>query len=189
MESHEALERFEKVVQGHDESHGEGGKLARTAAIVVAVLAAFLAVATYLGNQATTKIITDETKGADTQAQLDANDVKTIVASANAVLLRVVGTGNPKETTAVAKAEDLESHVQTELKPKDQRLSGKIAADQADRSRAEQRHKRYAVSEVGLQVAIVLAGISILVRRAWLLACGGLLGAAGVAFLIAGLAH
>lgn len=189
MESHEALERFEKVVEGHEESHGEGGNLARAAAIVVAVLAAFLAGATYLGNQATTKVITDETKGADTQAQFDANDIKTIVASANAVLLRVVGTGNPKEATAVAKAEELESRVQTELKPTDQRLSAKIDANEADRSRAEQRHKLYAVSEVALQVAIVLAGISILVRREWLLACGGLLGVAGVAFLIAGIAY
>ena len=64
MESHEALERLEKVVQGNEEAHGEGGKLARTAAIVAAVLAAFLAIATYLGGQATTKVITDETKGA-----------------------------------------------------------------------------------------------------------------------------
>ncbi|MGN6168786.1 MAG: DUF4337 family protein [Solirubrobacteraceae bacterium] len=189
MESHEALERFEKVVQGHEESGGEGGKLARAAAIVVAVLAAFLAVATYLGNQATTKVITDETKGADTQAKLQANDVKTIVAGSNAVLLRVVGIGNPKEATAVAKAEELESRVQTDLKPTDERLSAKIDADEADRSRAESRHKLYAVSEVGLQVAIVLAGISILVRREWLLACGVVLGAAGAGFLIGGLAY
>jgi hypothetical protein len=189
MESHEALERFEKVVRGHEESRGEGGKLARAAAIVVAVLAAFLAVATYLGNQATTKVITDETRGADTQAQLEANDIKTIVAGANSVLLRVVGTGNPKESAAVAKAQEFEGRVQAELKPTDQRLSARVGADQADRSRAEQRHKLYAVSEVGLQVAIVLAGISILVRRQWLLACGGLLGAAGVGFLIAGLAY
>ena len=105
------------------------------------------------------------------------------------MLLRVVGTGNPKEATAVAKAQELESRVQTELKPTDRRLSSRVVADQADRSRAEQRHKLYAVSEVGLQVAIVLAGISILVRREWLLVCGVLLGAAGAGFLIAGLAY
>ncbi len=189
MESHEALERFEKVVEGHEKSGGEGDKLARAAAAVVAVLAAFLAIATYLGNQATTGVITDETRGADTQAQFDANDIKTIVASSDAVLLRVVGTDNPKEATAVAKAEELESRAQAELNPADQRLAAKVATDEADRGRAEQRHKRYAVSEVALQVAIVLAGISILARKQWLLAGGGLLGAAGVGFLIAGLAY
>jgi Domain of unknown function (DUF4337) len=189
MESHEALERFEKVVEAHEESGGEGGRLVRAAAVAVAVLAAFLAISTYLGNQATTRLITAETKGADTQAQLDANDVKTTVASANAVLLRVVGTGNPKEATAVAKAEELESRVQAEFKPTDRRLSSKIGADQADRNGAEQRHKLYAVSEVGLQVAIVLASVSILVRREWLLRCGVLLGVAGAGFLLAGLAY
>ena len=189
MEAHEALERFEKVVEGHEESDGGGGKLARTAAAVVAVLAAFLAIATYLGNQATTGVITDETKSADTQAQFDANDIKTIVANSDAVLLRVVGTGNPKEAAAVAKAEELESRVQKELTPADRRLSAKITTDESNRSRAEQRHKRFAVSEIALQVAIVLAGISILARRKWLLACGVLLGAVGVAFLIAGLAY
>jgi hypothetical protein len=45
------------------------------------------------------------------------------------------------------------------------------------------------VSEVAVQVAIVLAGISILARRKWLLASGVVLGAAGVGFLIAGLAY
>ncbi|HUA48930.1 MAG TPA: DUF4337 family protein [Solirubrobacteraceae bacterium] len=189
MEAHEALERFEKVVESQEESDGKEGKLARAAAVVVAVLAAFLAIATYLGNQATTGVITDETKSADTQAQFDANDIKTIIASSDAVLLRVVGTGNPKEATAVAKAEELESRVQHELTPTEQRLSAKITTDETDRTQAEQRHKRYAVSEVALQVAIVLAGISILARRYWLLWCGVLLGAGGVAFLIAGLAY
>ncbi len=189
MEAHEALERFEKVVEGHEESDGGGGKLARTAAAVVAVLAAFLAIATYLGNQATTGLITDETKSADTQAQFDANDIKTIVAGSDAVLLRVVGTGNSKDAAAAAKAEELESRVQKEFDPTDRRLSAKITTDESNRSRAEQRHKRYAVSEIALQVAIVLAGISILARRKWLLGCGVLLGAVGVAFLIAGLAY
>lgn len=189
MEAHEALEQFEKVVEGHEESDREGGKLARAAAVVVAVLAAFLAIATYLGNQATTGVITNETKSADTQAKFEANDIKTIVASSDAVLLRVVGTGNPKEATAVAKAEEHERRVQSEFTPTAQQLSAQIVTDETDRNRAEQRHKRYAVSEVALQVAIVLAGISILARRKWLLACGGLLGAAGVAFLIAGLGY
>ncbi len=189
MESHEALERFEKVVEGHEESHGEGGNLARNAALVVAVFAAFLAIATFLGNEAATEVVTGETKGADTQAQFDANDVKTIVASSDAVLLRVVGSGNPKEATAVAKAEELESRLQTELTPTDRRLSSEINADDTDRTRANHRHLLFALAEVGLQVGIVLAGISILARREWLLAGGAALGVAGIGFLIAGLVY
>ena len=88
---------------------------------MVALLAAFLAMATFLSNESVKQVITGETKAADTSAQLETNDVKTIIASADAVLLRVVGTGNPKEAVAAAKAEELESSVQSDLQPVDRR--------------------------------------------------------------------
>lgn len=189
MEAHEALEHFEKASEADHEARGPGADLARSAAIVVAVLAAFLAVATFLSNEAVKEVITGETKAADTSTQLEANDIKTIVANADAVLLRVVGTGNAKEATAAAKAEELEGRVQSELQPVDRSLRAKIAADSKDRSRADQRHLLYELAEVGIQVGIVLAGISILVRRRWLLTGGAALGAAGVVVLIAGLLY
>lgn len=189
MESHDALEHFEKVSEADEESAGPGGQLARSAAVVVAVLAAFLAIATFLSNESVKEVITGETKGSDTSAQLEANDVKTIIANADALLLRVVGTGNPKEAAAAAKAEELEKSVQSELQPADRRLEAKIVADMHERDRADQRHLLYELAEVGIQVGIVLAGISILVRRRWLLTGGAVLGAAGVVVLIAGLLY
>jgi hypothetical protein len=189
LEAHEALEHFEKVSEAEEEQARPAGELARSAAIVVAVLAAFLAVATFLSNEAVKEVITGETKAADTSAQLEANNVKTIIAGADSVLLRVVGAGNPKEATAAAKAEELEGSVQSELQPVDRTLTAKIAADAKDRSRADQRHLLYELAEVGIQVGIVLAGISILVRRRWMLTGGSLLGAAGVVVLIAGLLY
>lgn len=187
MEAHEALENFDKVSEADEVAAGSGGELARWAAIVVAVLAAFLAVATFLSNEAVKEVITGETRAADTNAQLEANNIKTIMASADAVLLRVVGTGSPKEATAAAKAEELEGSVQSELRPVDRRLTAAIAVDAKDRTGADQRHLLYELAEVGIQVGIVLAGISILVRRRWLLTGGAALGAAGVVVLIAGL--
>lgn len=189
MEAHEALEHFEKVSEADEEAGGPGGDLARSAAVVVAVLAAFLAIATFLANEAVKEVITGETKGADASAQLEANDVKTIIANSDAVLLRVVGTGSPKEATAAARAEELEATVQSELQPVDRRLTAKIAADAKERNTADQRHLLYELAEVGIQVGIVLAGISILVRRRWLLTGGTVLGAAGVVVLIAGFAY
>lgn len=189
MEAHEALEHFEKASEADEERAGPGGELARSAAVVVAVLAAFLAIATFLSNETVKQVITGETRAADTSAQLEANDVKTIIASADAVLLRVVGTGNSKEAVAAAKAEQLESRVQSEFEPVDRTLTAKIAADAKDRNREDQRHLLYELAEVGIQVGIVLAGISILVRRRWLLAGGATLGAAGVVVLIAGVLY
>jgi hypothetical protein len=189
LEAHDALEQFERVSEAGEESDASDGQLARTAAVVVAVLAAFLAIATFLSNEAVKEVITGETRSADTNAQLEANSVKTIIAGADAVLLRVVGSGNAKEAAAAGKAEELETAVQSELQPVDRRLSAKIRADEHTRGQAEHRHLLYELAEVGIQVGIVLAGISILVRRRWLLASGGVLGAAGVVVLIAGLLY
>jgi len=182
MEAHEAIQRVERMHGGIHDREG----LASAAAVVVAVLAAFLAIATFLSNEQVKDVITKETRGADLSAQLEVNDVKSTIAENDAVLLRAVGTGNP---TALAHAEKLEARTVTELAPRDARLQAEIAAGEADRASSDQKHLLYEVAEVGLQVGIVLAGISILVRRRWLLAGGGALGAAGIAVLIAGLAY
>lgn len=99
---------------------------------------------------------------------------------------------NPKEAAAVAKQGRGARRTGAIRIATDQRLSAKVIADDRDRNRADQRHLLYELAEVGLQVAIVLAGSSILVRRRWLLATGGALsvaGVAGVALMIAGLAY
>ena len=188
MEAHEALERFEKVA---DESGGPAPQeqLARNAAVLVAVLAAFLAVASFLSNTTVKDVITGETKADDTNATLEANDVKTLIASANSTVLRVVASGNPKAAVAVAKAQELETRIQTELVPRDTALRQKITADERQRSKADSRHLLYELAVVGLQIGIVLAGISILVRRRWLLGTGGLAGLAGAVLLFVGLAY
>jgi Domain of unknown function (DUF4337) len=154
----------------------------------VAVLAAILASAGFLANEAIKQVITGETRAADDSARLEANDVKTTIASANSVLLRVVANGNPREAQAAATAQALEARIQTELAPVQRRLAARIRADRSVRERAESRHVLYELAEVALEVAIVLAGISILARRRWLLAAGGLVGTLGVVLLAVGLA-
>lgn len=188
MEAHEAIERFEKVAEGQGgDSQSEG--IPVRAAVVVAVLAAFLAVATFLSNESVKEVITGETKSADTNATLETNDVKNLIASGDSTLLRVVGTGNPKEAVAVAKAQALETRIKAELVPIDAALRAKIASDDEQRNRADSQHLLYELSETALQIGIVLAGISILARRRWLLAGGGLVGLAGVVLLVAGLTY
>ena len=162
--------------------------MARHAALLVAVLAAILAASAFLANEAVKEVITGETKVADASARLEANDVKSTIAGANSILLRVVAAGNPKEAQAARTAEALETRIQTELAPVQRRLSAQIKEHQTQRERADKRHLVYELSEVGLQVGIVLAGISILARARWLLVGGGLLGTLGVVLLAVGLA-
>lgn len=77
MEAHHAPEHFDKASEADQETAGPRGSLARAAAVVVAVLTAFLAIATFLADEAVKEVITGETRGADTNAQLEANDIKT----------------------------------------------------------------------------------------------------------------
>ena len=189
MEAHEALGRFETVTEGHDLSHGPGGRLARDAAFLVALLAGLLAIATFLANEAIKEVIKGETRAADTDARLEANDVKTTIAGANSALLRVVGTSGPKQAAAAAKAEELESRIESEFKPIDRRLAAAVVADQHERDHADTQHLIYELAEVGFQIGIVLAGVSILTRRRWLLAGGGLAGVAGLVVLLVGVTY
>ena len=63
----------------------------RNAALVVAVMAAFLAIATFLSNEAVKHVITGETHRADASARLESNRVKIDVANGNSALLQVLG--------------------------------------------------------------------------------------------------
>src|SRR5258708_8235916 len=70
MEAHEAYERFEQTHHHADhKGNGEGVSFATQAALVVAILAAFLAVATFKANEAVKDAIQEQTKVSDTHFQ------------------------------------------------------------------------------------------------------------------------
>lgn len=188
MEAHEALRRHEHVAGAHDhldlELEPDGTRrLAQQAAVVVAIIAGFLAVATFLSNEAVKEVITEETQAAETSARLEANNTKTTIADSNAVLLRVIGADSTAQKQAVAKAEALEARITEELAPIDRELAAEIRANRAEGATAEDQHLFFELSQVGLQIGIVLAGIAILARRRWLLGGGIVVATVGVALL------
>src|SRR5438477_11693085 len=115
--AHDAFQRFERV------AHDSLDDLSRTAAIVVAALAVFLAVAMFLSSEAIKEAITGETKAADTSAVREANEIKTIVAESNAQILRVVAVGSPLARRANARARALDGRIVNELAPIDRKLA------------------------------------------------------------------
>src|SRR3954451_4656148 len=116
MEAHEALRRHEHV-SGGDNHLGDG--LARQAALVVAVIAAFLAVATFMANEAVKEAITGETKAADATARLEANETKLLITDGNATVLRVVDAGTPAQKAEAAKAQASQVRIKRQLVPID----------------------------------------------------------------------
>ncbi|HEV7398669.1 MAG TPA: DUF4337 family protein [Solirubrobacterales bacterium] len=187
MEAHRSYERFE---QGHHVATGGDGQPGphhgRNAAMVVAVMAAFLAIATFLSNEAVKEVVTGETRRADAAARLESNRVKIDVAEGNSVLLRVLGEGGEKSRAAVEAGEH-EARVADELAPADAHLAAEIDAHEHEVDHANTQHIDYELAEVGLQVGIVLASVSIIARRRWLLGAAGAVATAGVALLLVGL--
>jgi len=185
MEAHRSYERFE---QGHHVA--AGGELpnhAQMAAVAVAVIACFLAVATFLSNEALKEVITGETHGATAAARLETNRVKIDIAKGNASLLRVLGAGIPARSRAAAKARLHEKRVDDQLRPADHHLNEEIEAHRSEVDDANSQHLAYELAEVAFEVGIVLASISIIARRRWLLGAAGAAATAGIALLVVGL--
>lgn len=188
MEAHKSYERFE---QGHEIATGEpshlGPHYGRHAAMVVGLMAAFLAIAVFLSNEAVKEVITGETHRADASTRLESNRVKIDLAKGNAVLLRTLAAGDSQQRRAAVAAERHEARVVRDLAPADAHLSDEIHAHEDDADRANIQHVYYELGAVGLQVGIVLASVSIIARRRWLLGAGGAAATAGVVLLVVGL--
>jgi rRNA maturation endonuclease Nob1 len=188
VEAHRSYERFE---QGHHVAASGDGHAGphhgRNAALVVAVMAAFLAIATFLSNEAVKEVVTGETHRADAAARLESNRVKIDVAEGNSVLLRVLGEGGAKESRAAVEAGKHEARVVEELAPADAHLAAEVDAHEREVDHANTQHIDYELAEVGLQVGIVLASVSIIARRRWLLGVAGAAATAGVVLLLVGL--
>ncbi|HEY0390597.1 MAG TPA: DUF4337 family protein [Solirubrobacterales bacterium] len=188
MEAHRSYERFE---HGHRaaKSENEGGELryGRNAAMAVAVMAALLAVATFLSNEAVKEVVTGETRRADVAARLESNRVKIDLAEGNSVLLRVLAEGGVQEHRAAVEATRHEARVAGDLRPTDADLGAAIGARENEVDHANTQHVDYELSEVALEVGIVLASVSIIARRRWLLGAAGAAASAGVVLLLVGL--
>jgi len=188
VEAHRSYERFEQGHQIATAGEGDGGPHhGRNAAMIVAVMAAFLAFATFLANEAVKEVITDETHRANASALLESNRVKIDIAEGNVTTLRVLGAGGGQAQRAAVAADRHEARVAGQLRPADVSLSDQIQAHSQDTDHANTQHIDYELAEVGLQVGIVLASVSIIARRRWLLGAAGAVATAGVVLLLVGL--
>jgi hypothetical protein len=186
MEAHRSIERFES---GHRVGGGEldTPQFARQAALVVAILAAFLAIATFLSNESVKEVITGETNRADTSSRLESNRLKIDVASGNATMLKVLADGPRDEARAATAAIAHERRIEKELVPTDHALVEEIHHDEVHVDHYNEKHLLYELAEVGLEVGIVLSTVSIIAHRRWLLGGGMALGLVGTVLLVAGL--
>lgn len=184
MEAHRSIERFEA---GHRARGGlDTPHFARQAALVVAVMAALLALATFLSNEAVKEVITGETDRADTSSRLESNQLKIDVAGGDATMLRVLADGPHDEAAAALAAGAHEHRIDKELVPADHALTEEMHHEEEHVDHYNSKHLLYELAEVGLEVGIVLSTVSIIAHRRWLLGTGAAVGVVGAVLLVAG---
>jgi hypothetical protein len=190
MEAHEAFERFEHA--HHQAAHGDdsgGVGFATQAALVVAILAAFLAAATFKANEAVKDAIQEQTKVSDTHFQTQTQLGRQIELELNYAMLNAISLSTPP--AAARQLQSASSTLNTtanKLDPVIKELESASAEQSRSVTHNNNQHLLYELAVVGLQIGIVLASVSIIVRRRWLLYGGAGVGVVGVAVLIAGFA-
>jgi hypothetical protein len=184
MPAHRSVERFENGHRGDGELDTPG--FARQAALIVAMMAALLAIATFLSNEAVKEVITGETHRADTSSRLESNQLKIDVAGGNATLLRVLADGPHDEAQAAVAAAVHERRIERELAPADHALVEEEHHDEQHVDHYNSKHLLYELAEVALEVGIVLSTVSIIAHRRWLLGSGAAVGVVGAVLLALG---
>jgi Domain of unknown function (DUF4337) len=186
-EGPEPQEWVERTADEHREHQSHGGSTATLVpAITAAVLAVFAAFGSLLSGHAANQAILAQTKATDQWAYFQAKSTKQEVFDVGGQVVSALTEGTAQGERARTALEHFRGEVQRYMREKEeiQREAEKLEEE----SRHEfHRHHRYAVGIALFQVGIVLASVSILVRRQPLLVLSLVAGAAGLLFLVVGL--
>jgi len=162
---------------------------ARKVAVLIAVLAGLLAVATLLSNEAAKESINSQTKAALTRSLEESNEIKAFVGSGDARELGLLAGGetSSKRAHALRHAAELDAQVAQRFVPRDRVLTRQAAADEKEHEDEDEKHFRFELATVALEVGIVLGSIAIITRFRALVAGGIVAGMVGAVLVLAGL--
>ena len=186
VEARKSLERVEAMEGGP--AHAVG-PFARRAAVVIAVLAGLLAIATLLSNEAVKGSINWQTRAALTRSLEETNEIKGYLGTnaAHELGLLAGAENSPRQANALRHAARLDDQVARTFSPRAHALARRAAAAEATHEDEDERHFRFEVGSAVLEIGIVLASVAIITRLRWLLGGGILAGVVGVVFVAAGL--
>jgi hypothetical protein len=174
------------------EGHGQAvvGGRARWTAVIIAVLAAVLAIADLSAHRATKTIITKQAELGSIATRYEATDNHRTTLENDALLLDALGARDPGPAASKARedAKALVARKAVQLGAEERALEKKQYALQEKVEHADDRYSKLEIGIGALQIAIVLASLSIVAAATWLLAGGvvaGVIGLAYVAYAIA----
>jgi hypothetical protein len=185
MSSHEAQERVEHAEEA---SHHNKG-----IALLISVLALFLALSETLGKSAQTAALTDTVTASDTWAFYQARNIRaTTVSTQKEVLeLQAAAVTDPAQKDALTKKiADWERRIKRWESDPEKRegmkeLMAKAQGLEKKRDYQLEQYHNYEIASAALQIAIVLASASIITSMtilAWLSGGVGILGVVFMAF-------
>lgn len=160
-------EEFEHA-QEHLEhaAHGHGSTAHTRAAIIIGVMAAALAITEFVAKDAQTEYLTNHIAASDTWAQYQAKSVRRAIFTAEAeVLASMPNSADPgvKKRISDALANADRMHSQPGADGMEQ-LTEKAHAQEHTRDHQMHRNHTLEIASGGLQIAIVLASISVVIN-------------------------
>jgi hypothetical protein len=185
----EAHEQIEHAEHAEHAAHSNKG-----IALLISVLALFLALSETLGKSAQTTAISDNVRASDTWAFYQAKTIRSsaLQIASQALTIQSSATSDPAIKEAQAKQIDTWKKESARLdddpgKEGRKQLSERAKQAEEDRDLALSRYHHYETSSAAFQIGIVLASATIITGMAVLSWIAGGLGAVGLAFMAIGL--
>jgi hypothetical protein len=181
-------ETIEHAKEGIEEAHHHGDSRARRIAVLIAVLAAGLALADMSEKSSQNQYLTHHIALSDDWGFFQAKNVRATVRAAEATVLESLPP-DPAIPGRVNAARDEEARLRDDPANGDgmKQLAERAKIQTEMRDHAFHRYHQYEIVVGGLQIAIVLASVSVVTRMVALAYVGGVLGAlAGIYGLLIG---
>lgn len=176
----------EGIEHAHHAAHG-GDRAARWIAVLIAAMAAALALAELGEKAAQNKYLTEHVALSDDWAFYQAKNLRAAMQAADATLLASLPNAADSAVQArIRQAHEEEARLRDDPKAGNgmKQLSARAAERQAARDHAFHRYHQFELVVGALQIAIVLASVSVITRvRALTLAAGLIGGGAALAGL------
>jgi hypothetical protein len=182
----------EEFEQAHEHlehaAHGHSGKGQSRTALIIAVMAAALALTEFAAKDAQTSYLTNHIAASDTWAQYQAKAVRRTVLTSEAELLQSLpASADPavqkRITDALANAARMRSEPGSDGM---EQLAEKAKEQEHLRDHAMHRTHGLELASGGLQIAIVLASISVVTNLPLFMLASALLGLASAIYAVLG---
>ena len=172
-----ADELSEKIHEAMEHGH-EGGGLGSTVALLVALAATFMALASVKDRNITLRMNQAQAKAIDTWNYYQAKSMKQNLAEATLDQMTAVN-GSPSSIDHYKQAVARYEHEKGEVKEEAEGYEKKYES-------LNQQHDLFDLSDAAMSVAIALLGVTALTRKRWLLAVAAVFLVTGAFFGVAG---